>query len=735
MKRSTSNPSSSCFSCGHDGDANGRYRCADSDDDDGYVSDRNFVLEQDNQSATTRTDSEPKSDDDERQDQDEHTGKIDYLSACTKLGIVPASNILTRLSSDCLSLRHALLNPASAAALSVGLSANRCIRSLNLGSNLLGDDSARPLLEAMSDNPSLTKLDLSRNLLSDRFGELLARSISSPLCALRDLVLAENFLTDSFTEALSKGMRDLAVLSSSPLRSLDVSSNKICDSDRNDALASILCNCPRLAGLNLSWNDLRTVSRSGRENDLKPDARKKTSERERAVPRGYPFASAALVYPGRLVSLELPFNGLADTFGVIVGSMLQSNSSLSVLDLSRNHLGKSSALSISGGLKNNRGLRTLKLGWNPLGREGTLSIILAVGDNRGPLQVVRLENTTDAGTEFEASRRAESIVAKRAQWVEVVCEYPDRDRTKGNSCAGPVSWMTEYPPDEDKNTAYKTRAEMEEDESLTGLLPTTHPTTNPTNTGARTSANARNAVRSSHSVTKLRALLPTNATPSSRSPRVARYADTSRKGSGGIDLGEEQRSPSYFGPTKEAVAVPVLAVRMELRAREKARLEAERQANIVEEQKAKKRPEISSYLRPLNKQVKEKSLAGPPPRLLLLRKLKASRHSSARLTGTGTRSASRGRRSTEDSGPGYMKTTGRSTGDPFGKSHQSARVRVQSADQVSRGRSKSRGRGAWGKKAGRACSTSQKRPGCGRSTSARRTRRGATRSRKTKQQQ
>lgn len=59
-------------------------------------------------------------------------------AACTKLGIVPASNILTRLSSDCLSLRHALLNPASAAALSVGLSANRCIRSLNLGRCAVG---------------------------------------------------------------------------------------------------------------------------------------------------------------------------------------------------------------------------------------------------------------------------------------------------------------------------------------------------------------------------------------------------------------------------------------------------------------------------------------------------------------------------------------------------------------------------------------------------------------------
>lgn len=60
-------------------------------------------------------------------------------AACTRLGIIPASNVLTRLSSDRLSLRHALLNPASAAALSVGLSANRCIESLNLGRCAAGD--------------------------------------------------------------------------------------------------------------------------------------------------------------------------------------------------------------------------------------------------------------------------------------------------------------------------------------------------------------------------------------------------------------------------------------------------------------------------------------------------------------------------------------------------------------------------------------------------------------------
>lgn len=65
--------------------------------------------------------------------------------------------------------------------------------------------------------------------LSDRSGELLVPTLSSPLCALRDLVLAENFFTDAFTEALNIGVRKLAMINSSPLRSLDVSSNKICD--------------------------------------------------------------------------------------------------------------------------------------------------------------------------------------------------------------------------------------------------------------------------------------------------------------------------------------------------------------------------------------------------------------------------------------------------------------------------------------------------------------------------
>lgn len=65
--------------------------------------------------------------------------------------------------------------------------------------------------------------------LSDRSGDTLAQLISSPLCALRELVLAENFLSDCFIDVMSKDMRKLESVTSSPLRSLDMSSNKIRD--------------------------------------------------------------------------------------------------------------------------------------------------------------------------------------------------------------------------------------------------------------------------------------------------------------------------------------------------------------------------------------------------------------------------------------------------------------------------------------------------------------------------
>lgn len=56
-------------------------------------------------------------------------------------------------------------------------------------------------------------------------------------------------------------------------------------------------------------------------------------------------------------------------------------------------------------------------------REGTLGVIRAIEDNQGPLEAVRLENTTSAGMEYEAVCEAQAVLAKRIRWVEVLKVY------------------------------------------------------------------------------------------------------------------------------------------------------------------------------------------------------------------------------------------------------------------------------------------------------------------------
>ncbi|CAM9931845.1 unnamed protein product, partial [Ectocarpus fasciculatus] len=173
---------------------------------------------------------------------------------------------------------------------------------------------------------------------------------------------------------------------------------------------------------------------------------------------------------------------------------------------------------------------------------------------------------------------------------------------------------------------------------------------------------------------------------------------------------EEQRPSSSLGPIKEAVAVPVLSVRLKLRAREEARLEAERLAAAeaaAAEEEARRKPNTLSYLKPLNKAVKERTLAEPPSRLVLLGKGGTGTHSSVKLRAkSGWRSSSRERNGTarglfeqrngranenarsSPSVPGYVpiknnNSRGRS---PNGTSH-SVRGRVQyKGVQSARGR-------------------------------------------------
>lgn len=96
--------------------------------------------------------------------------------------------------------------------------------------------------------------------------------------------------------------------------------------------------------------------------------------------------------------------------------------------------------------------------------------------------------------------------------------------------------------------------------------------------------------------------------------------------------------------------MPVLSVRLKLRAREEARLEAEWLAAAeaaAAEEEARKKPNTLSYLKPLNKAVKERTLAEPPTRLVLLGKAGTGTHSSVKLRAKSRwRSSSRERNGT-----------------------------------------------------------------------------------------
>lgn len=138
-----------------------------------------------------------------------------------------------------------------------------------------------------------------------------------------------------------------------------------------------------------------------------------------------------------------------------------------------------------------------------------------------------------------------------AETQQVVCEYPDRSRTKGNSHTGPISWMNEHPPDVDLNTAYKTRAEKEYDENMEYLANAQPPKTpSPTKTtpgrggGVNASGAATTLGDKNRSVAQLANLRPATAF-SAPPPTLC------SNGQSAPTFEKEQRPPSSFGPVKE----------------------------------------------------------------------------------------------------------------------------------------------------------------------------------------
>jgi len=92
--------------------------------------------------------------------------------------------------------------------------------------------------------------------------------------------------------------------------------------------------------LNASWNDIRD---------------------------GGGVAIAAGLELGRLLQLDLSFNGLSDASAEAFGACLASNNALTSLDLSHNRIGGRGASVLAESLPSNGTLVALRLGFNPIG--------------------------------------------------------------------------------------------------------------------------------------------------------------------------------------------------------------------------------------------------------------------------------------------------------------------------------------------------------------------------------
>lgn len=161
---------------------------------------------------------------------------------------------------------------------------------------------------------------------------------------------------------------------------------------------------------------------------------------------------------------------------------------------------------------------------------------------------------------------------------KVVCEYPDRSRTKGNSLSGPVSWMTEHAPDLDKNTTYKTRQELEVERQqahdrqsgwMGSLTPAAPPAASDTPVGGRTKTytGTTSVDASRPSRINLGTPVPTAPAPSAKSPRTSPFGKN--RGTNGTVVSQEEKEepplPSLFGPAKEVVLCRIISISFALR--------------------------------------------------------------------------------------------------------------------------------------------------------------------------
>ncbi|XP_067882422.1 NACHT, LRR and PYD domains-containing protein 3-like [Heterodontus francisci] len=213
------------------------------------------------------------------------------------------------------------------------------IQKLGLGRNNLTDSCIEDLASALSTNRSLTDLDLSDNNLGDSGVKLLSEALRNPDCKIQKLGLVENNLTASCIEDLASTLS-----TNRSLTDLDLNFNKLGDSGVKlpfDALRNPDCKIQKLKLVenNLTASCIEDLASALSTNRSLTDL---NLNYNKLGDSGVNLLSEALRNPDcKIQKLWLGRNNLSDSCIEDLASALNTNRSLTDLDLNNNKLGDS----------------------------------------------------------------------------------------------------------------------------------------------------------------------------------------------------------------------------------------------------------------------------------------------------------------------------------------------------------------------------------------------------------
>ena len=301
-----------------------------------------------------------------------------YLTACTKLGIAPASKFIKQMTTSKIDLRHYGLLDKGVEAISYALKRNITVDTMNLHDNGITETGARALADLLEENCFITSLDISGNNIGIDGNRAMERMLKKT-SALRELNLSNICSSAGQMLPLLEGLKE-----SFYLKVLDLSHNCL-DDEGAAMLGYILSVTSSLESLNVSWNSISSRGAVGLMDGLRE------------------------CYT--LKKLDVSWNNLTGAAAQALRGALEANESLTYLDATNTSIGLPEAKIIAKGLKRNKTLQVLHIGKNPFSSLGAQAFLKAIRRNHeSALQELHMEGMA---LDRDCHKELEEVLQKR----------------------------------------------------------------------------------------------------------------------------------------------------------------------------------------------------------------------------------------------------------------------------------------------------------------------------------